>query len=177
MSDTLSIALGETVTAGLDRLASHGGDLTPAMGEIARYLASQIETRFSTETDPDGAPWKPSERVAGYTDADGRHHPGDGGQTLTLHGYLRRSMREDYGSDYAAAGPQASGPAAIYARLMQEGGTIRAREGSALKTPHGRRGSITIPARPYLGFNDATDAPEVIHILSNFLAGALGAPA
>lgn len=174
MSNSFSIDFGENVTAGLADLARRGVDMSPAMGEISRYLVSRIEIRFQTETAPDRTPWKPSQRVEGYTDRAGKHHPGDGGQTLTLNGYLRRSMREEWGTDFASAGPQASGPAAIYARLMQEGGTIRPTSAGALNTPFGPRASVKIPAREYLGFSDRIDGPEVIEILGDFIMAELG---
>lgn len=174
----IHVAISENVTTALDAGLAAGADLTPAMAEIARYLASEMRYRFETETAPDGTPWKPSLRVAGWTDRNGHRHPGDGGQTLTLHGDLRNSITEDWGLDYAAAGPEASGGAAVYARIHQEGGTIRAKhsdDGSrrALRTPLGLFAAITIPARPYAGWTPQDDE-ETLAILTDHLSSAFG---
>lgn len=176
MAEPLQLQLSETVTAALDRLAGAAVDATPAMAQIAGYLETEIEYRFQSETDPAGLPWKPSLRVAGYTRKDGERIEGDGGQTLTLHGDLRRSMRSNFGADFAEAGPEASGGAGVYAAIHQFGGRITPRAGKALRTPFGPRGAVTIPARPYLGWNDDT-RDEVEHIVVAFALEALSGSA
>lgn len=171
----LEISISENVTAALNKALRATLDMSPAMGEIARFLSAQTKLRFRTQRDPLGVPWKPSMRVAGYTDRVGNHVAGDGGETLTLKGDLRRSIKEDWGRDFAAAGPEASGGAAIYARIHQEGGTIRPKaqaDGTkhvmtrALNTPFGRFASVMIPKRSYLGWNDESQA-GVIDILAD----------
>lgn len=154
------LTLSEDISDGLARLIAAGADMTPAMKEIAVYLSAETKERFETETDPDGRPWIPSERVRA-----------NGGQTLTLDSFLRGSIREDWGRDYAAAGPEASGPSAVYAAIHQFGGTIRPQSGRALKTPHGPRASVNIPARPYVGFGP-DDGPEIEDILSGHIRDA-----
>ena len=176
MPDPIYVDVSSDVGAGLARLVELGRDATPAMAEIAGLLEVETQLRFQSETAPDGAKWKPSLRVTGYTAADGTKVPGDGGQTLTLHGYLRRSIRSNFGGDFAEAGPEASGPAAIYARIHQEGGRITPRESvlqTALKTPFGYRAAVTIPARQYLGWNADMEA-ETLDILRRHAAEALG---
>ncbi|ARR52040.1 hypothetical protein HY78_00475 [Rhizorhabdus wittichii DC-6] len=173
----LSIEIQDQLSTALKGLGDAADDMAPAWAAIAHFLVEEAEERFRTETGSDGVPWKPSRRVAG----DGKGDPGDGGQTLTLSGDLRRSLREDYGSDYAAAGPEASGGAAEYAEIHQTGGTIRARPGQArskpahdgsthftaraLNTPFGPRQSVKIPARPYMGLS-AEGADEVLLIIA-----------
>ena len=175
----LSIELEDRLSVGLKGLEDAAANMTPAWAAIAHYLVEEAEERFRTETGPDGVPWKQSQSARE-----------DGGQTLTLSGDLRRSLREDWGPDYAAAGPEASGGAAEYAEIHQRGGTIRARPGEArskpghdgsthftaraLNTPFGPRQSITIPARPYMGLS-ADGVDEVLHIIAqHFQRGAGG---
>lgn len=139
----LSVRLEENVTAALVRARLRGADLTPAMQAIAVMMVGMTDENFEREASPLGVPWKASERVRR-----------DGGKILVDTGDLRGSIRPDWSATHAAAGPEASGGAAIYARIHQLGGTIRPKSAKALKTPAGPRGSVTIPARPYLGFND-----------------------
>ena len=47
------------VQRALNRLIAAGGDLTPAMREIAGHLADSVADSFDLERAPDGAPWKP----------------------------------------------------------------------------------------------------------------------
>ena len=181
MSAPIEVQLSEGITAALKRLAERGADMSPAMQEIAGLLESETSVRFQTETDPADVPWKKSLRVTGYTAADGEKVEGDGGQTLTLHGYLRKSIKTNYGADFAEAGPEASGPAAIYAAIHQFGDKIvpkRLLSGEthlrALNTPFGRFASVTIPARPYLGWNPAIEE-EAVEILLRHAGAALDA--
>jgi phage gpG-like protein len=174
MSDVIDVQLSGDITAGLLRLVELGLDATPAMAEIAGLLETETQFRFQSETAPDGTKWKPSLRVTGYT-FGGEKVPGDGGQTLTLHGYLRRSIRSNFGADFAEAGPEASGPAAIYARIHNEGGRITPRESvlqTALRTPFGYKAAVVIPKREYLGWNANMDA-EALDIVRRHAATAL----
>lgn len=171
----IDVEVSENVTAALARLAQLGADGTPAMAEIAGMMETETGFRFATETAPDGSKWKPSLRVVGYTRADGERVEGDGGQTLTLHGFLRSAIRSNFGPDFAEAGPEASGPAAIYARIHQQGGKIEAHESvlqTALRTPFGYRKSVTIPARPYLGWNSEMEQ-ETLDIIRRHAVDAL----
>lgn len=183
---TVGITIREDVTAALNRLAAAGSDLTRPMKDIAGHLADETRERFETGRDPSGRPWKPSRRVLGLDGSkdgkDGRSHGPhrQDGQTLVDTGDLLASIREDWGSDYAAAGPEASGGAAVYAKIHQFGGKItpRDREGKdgarpALKVGGRYLASVTIPARPYLGFTDA-DADYVVEALAEHLAAVIG---
>lgn len=55
-----------------------GTDAARAMG---RYLKTSTQLRFRDQEDPEGRPWRPSQRVAAH-----------GGQTLRLSGRLRNSI-------------------------------------------------------------------------------------
>ena len=173
----IAISLDGNLEARLAAMVQAGEDLTEPMGEIAGYLLGQIQLRFKTGTAPDGVPWEKSQRVIEH-----------GGQTLVEKRDLLGSMREDHGRDYAAAGPEASGGAAIYAGVHQTGfdgpvvvpfHTRRVTEafGKKLAEPvqafvsnHVRQ--MRLPARPYLGFT-ADDGEEVVAILVDHLGDAL----
>ncbi|MGW8138976.1 phage virion morphogenesis protein [Sphingomonas zeae] len=139
----LAITIREDVTAAMNRLAADGADMTTAMKDIAGHLADTTRERFETETDPTGAKWLPSRRVVEH-----------GGKTLTLSGDLGNSITEDWGKDYAAAGPERSGGAGVYALIHQMGGEIRPREKKALSFGGRIVSKVVIPARPYLGFTE-----------------------
>ncbi len=78
---------------GLDDLAKKVSDLTPAMKSVATVGEVQTEERFATETDPQGNPWKDSERKKAK-----------GGKTLTELGHLGDSVSSRYGADFAEWG-------------------------------------------------------------------------
>ena len=64
----------------------------------------------------------------------------------------------------------------IYALIHQDGGTIRGRTRpdrttAPLRTPFGPRGSVTMPARPFLGFSDENRA-TIGDILGDHLRAA-----
>lgn len=155
------IDLDDRMTPGLSRLKDAAGDLSVPFGQIAIEVLEHTQDRFQYQYDPDGVPWEPSKRVLE-----------EGGDTLFLHGWLFRSLTNDHGKDFAAVGVEATGPAAIYARTHQEGATIHPRADSgkkALKTPFGPRGSVTIPARPFLGIEER-DLTSVEAIILDWLA-------
>ena len=158
----IEVQLTDELTAALGRLAAAGVDMTPAMGDIAGHLADETVGRFESGTGPDGVPWKPSERVLKH-----------GGLTLVDRGDLRGSIRPDWGADYAAAGPEASGGAAVYARIQQEGGTIRPRQAKALHFNGRIVASVTLPARPYVGWTDG-DSDYAVAAIGDYLSAALG---
>jgi phage virion morphogenesis protein len=156
------IELDETLSAGLSRAIAAGNDLTPAMMAIANHLAATTRYRFETQSGPDGRPWKPSRRVIE-----------EGGETLTLSGDLRGSIAPRWGKDFAEAGPERSGGAAVYAASHQFGGRITPKKGKALSFGGRLFAAVTMPARPYLGADERNRA-AIVEILRDFLAGALG---
>ncbi|MDQ1229277.1 phage virion morphogenesis protein [Sphingomonas sp. SORGH_AS_0879] len=139
----IAFTIREDVTAAMNRMAAAGADMTIAMKDIAGHLADTTRERFETETDPTGRKWTPSRRVIEH-----------GGKTLTLSGDLGNSIAEDWGPDFAAAGPERSGGAGVYALIHQTGGEIRPREKKALSFGGRIVAKVIIPRRSYLGFND-----------------------
>lgn len=158
----IEISIRDDVSAALARAIDAAIDLTPPMRDIAGHLADETRERFEAGRNPLGMPWKPSERAKA-----------EGGKTLVDSGDLLSSIREDWGADYAAAGPEASGGAAVYARIHQLGGVIRAKTKKALSFSGRVVASVTIPKREYLGFTDA-DADYVVETIGAHLARAVG---
>jgi len=126
-------------------LQAAGEDLTPLMDAIGRVLVAGAQERIAvSNTDPDGIAWPESLRVRET-----------GGRTLRDQGHLLASI---------TSAPEARqvtiGSNLIYAGIHQVGGTIRAKGGGGLHftLANGEEvvvGSVTIPARPYLGISTA----------------------
>lgn len=154
------------VVAALDRAIAAGVDLTPAMRGIAGHLADAAQERFESGSNPLGVPWKPSKRVEEH-----------GGKTLVKSGDLVGSIRADWGADYAAAGPEASGGAAIYAAIHQLGGVIVPKVKKALHFAGRTVARVVMPKREYLGWNDESQDYAIAvlgdHIAEAFSGGAL----
>ena len=159
----IEISVGENVTAALQSAIDAAIDMTPVMKDIAGELADTTRERFETQESPAGVPWVPSHRAEE-----------EGGRTLTLHGHLVDSIKEDWGQDYAAAGPEASGPAAVYAAIHQFGGTIRARFKKALSFAGRVVAAVVIPKREYLGFNEE-NADYAVDALADYMRRAFSA--
>lgn len=149
----------------LDRMA-HRRPFFAAVGE--RLLASSMD-RFRTQTGPDGVPW------VSLRPATVRARTRKGQLPLTI---LRSNSKGKIGSSlagsihYIASDDDVQiGSPLPYAGIHQQGGTIEKPEGSrymvgrrfARRDQGGGRDvkirahSITIPARPYLGFTTADE--------------------
>lgn len=150
----------DTLSPGLRRQVAAGANLAPAMDEIGVGLVANVLDRFEAERGPGGTPWTPSVRARR-----------EGGKTLTDRGHLRGSITHDAGEREVEWGSNL-----VYAAIHQTGGRIEAK-GGALKFPVGNGWAtvkaVTIPARPYLGF-DAADRDVVSDALEAHLARAAG---
>lgn len=158
------LELNDSITPGLERAARAGEDFTRPMAEISFAMLEHTQDRFEYEYDPDGVPWINSQAALK-----------EGRRTLYKSGDLFRALSGDHGRDFAAVGVLATGGPARYARALHYGATIRPKRGSgarALNTPFGPRGSVTIPARPFVGIEvrDRTVAENVLiaHLRSAF---------
>lgn len=152
----LDFVISDTLSARLDAGAQAAVDYTPAMAAIADTMRTGILLNFESESSPDGQKWKPSQRAIE-----------DGGLTLNASGELRLSITADSDATDAVAGTNK-----IYGGIHQFGGMINAKPGSALNTPFGPRGSVTLPAREFLGFGP-DDIVQVERILLDHLDAAL----
>lgn len=157
----IELSLSDGLTARLQAGAKAAVDFTVPMAAIADLMRSEAVLNFESETGPDGTRWQPSQRATE-----------DGGLTLTDTGHLRQSITA--ASD---AGSAIAGTNLIYAAIHQFGGTIRAKGAAAggsraLRTPFGPRASVSMPARPFLGFGPGL-AAEIEGILAAHLDQAL----
>jgi phage gpG-like protein len=145
--------------AALGGLVAGFDNLEPLAEIFGVYLESSTIERFETETAPDGSTWDKSIRAKET-----------GGQTLTDSSRLRSSIHAE-----PANGSVRWGSNKIYARMMNDGGTIRAKGGGRLtfKLPGGlgfrSMKEVTIPARPFLGIN-AEDEAELIALAEDYAA-------
>lgn len=149
---------------GFDRAVGNAvhklGNTRALMSSIGEALVSGVKARFRSEEDPEGKKWQPSARASA-----------EGGKTLTDTARLRDSIEHA-----ETASKVMVGSALPYARIHQEGGTIRPKQAKRLifKGPGGKTVAakqVTIPARPFLGVSKA-DMDEVKATIQDFLAGA-----
>lgn len=183
------------VAAALEKLRLSlplGGDMSPAMRNMARVLKTAAQLRFRAQKGPDGTAWKPSFRARE-----------EGGQTLSgSPPRLRRSISTSATPTTATVGTNV-----IYAAIHQFGGVIRAKKGPFLAipiTPAARRAGsptrmpglrvwqtlkgqfvmgddkgtvhfllrrqVTMPERPFLGAS-AADRTELVRVVQDHLQG------
>ena len=132
---------------------------------IGLALVQVTQERFRDERDPFGQPWAPLNPAY----AEIKRGPG----ILRASGLLMRSI-----TYRAAAAEVAVGSNRIYAAVHQFGATIRPVRAKALVFRLGSRvvraGSVTIPARPYLGFGPK-DQAAVLEVVEEAVETALGA--
>ena len=131
------------------------------MQKIANSGAADTDSNFAGEHDPLGVPWKITRRKEAEPSA----------AILQKSGDLRGSIKTASGKDFAQWGPEDSGGAAIYAKIHQFGGVIRRKIAPLPKTKikQGPRqpGKVTIPARPYLGWNQYLEDRTLEHLLDH----------
>jgi phage virion morphogenesis protein len=166
MATSIEITISENVSEALDRAMALGADLTPVMGEISGMMVTETQYNFLGQHEPLGTAWVKRKPHPGKVDEP---HP-----ILRKSGDMFRSIKENYTKDFAEAGPEASGGAAIYARIHQFGGVIRPKAENrkgVLNTPFGPRKSVTIPARPYLGWSPKME-DRTLEILTSHLSRA-----
>lgn len=152
----------DDMVRGIERALRAGKDFTPAMRAVAGLMEAETRDRFEVGKDPSGEVWTPSQRARK-----------EGGRTLVDRGALRDSIASAFDAGSAIAGTNV-----IYAAIHQFGGTIQAIPKSkggkgALRTPFGPKGSVKMPARPFLGFG-ASDREAILDILAAHLANAFG---
>ena len=129
---------------GFDDVATAAGDMTDLMGKIGSVLINGAQERIGvTNVSPDGVAWPQSLRAKE-----------DGGPTLHDTGQLHRSITSLAAPDHVTIGS-----AEDYAGVHQSGATIKAKNGKGLSftLANGEQvvvGSVTIPARPYLGISE-----------------------
>lgn len=142
------------------RLDAVDGDKRSVLDGLGgAWLSSTLE-RFGSGIAPGGTPWKPSQRARQV-----------GGQTLVEHGTLRDSNTyQVVGDDTVEVGTNVE-----YATAHQFGVTIKPKSSGGrlrFKLPNGQwvsSKSVTLPARPFLGVDDA-DYVNFAEILRDHIA-------
>lgn len=131
-------------------LVAGAHDTQPLMERLGIVGEDSVSENFEGEHDPQGVPWKPSFRAEV-----------EGGKTLTDNAILANLIESRATADQVEIGTNL-----IYARIHQEGGTIRGNPHLRFALPGGLGfatvESVTIPARPFLGWGrSAIDEAEL----------------
>lgn len=150
----------------LERALSQLGDLRPVLEASAGVIETNINDRFETGRGPGGIPWPPSNRIRSEAVPSGKQRRSYGplrpeGKTLIQSGSLRESIGHEVREKEVVVGTTRPGPGDShrYAAVHQFGATIVPRTAAALVFTGADGGlvfaqSVTIPARPFIGFDD-----------------------
>ena len=133
------------------------GDSEQLLDEIGAAIEHSVSERFRLEVGPDNVPWEPTRRGVSIL---------KGSPPQLMSSITRRVSRDKV----------EVGTNKIYAAIHQFGGTIRPKSGGFLvfrgaggETVFARE--VTIPARPYLGIDQA-DEREIRETIRDFIAEA-----
>lgn len=143
---SFNVAIKDTVTPAVAKLAKQIANPDPALDEIGAMLVTSTQQRFEAERSPDGKAWQ-------------EHAPA----TVEMRGpdaTILRHKANLYDSVTHAVASKAGvrvGTNRKYSRIHQLGG----KAGRGLK--------VTIPARPYLGIS-GDDAKEIDSIFKDHIA-------
>lgn len=157
----------EALAEGLARIVDAGQNPEPVLEEIGAHAVKSTRDRFFDEQGPGGLPWLPSIRKQRQ-----------GGRTLTESGTLRDNISYQVGPGYVEWGTNM-----IYAGVHQFGATIRPVRANALRFQIPgvgwiTRKEVTIPARPFIGVDDADREAHgdiLVHWLEQAAQGEGGA--
>lgn len=164
----VTIALDDkALDAALDRAIRASADLTAPMTEVAAEWVMLVHDRFEAEIDPLGVPWAKRRVTDGEDD--------DGHKILQQMGYLRNAVKPDAGRDFAQVGVDRSAAPAAYARIHNEGGTIRPKTARALAFGGRFVSQVVMPRRQYIGFGPK-EQDSVQAVMGAFLRGLFAAP-
>lgn len=152
-------------------VAKLGGVIRPGiLRAIGTGLVEVVQRRFEAARDPFGGAW------VALNPAYAAIKKGPG--ILRARGYLQRSITFDASGNHITIGSPM-----IYAGVHQFGATIKPVRAKALAFRMGGGGgkggrivkakSVTIPARPYLGFGPE-DQREVMEVLQGFVDRSIG---
>jgi len=150
----------------LTRIAAIGRDSQPVLAAAALPLERNVRQRFDTGTDPKGLKW------ADYAPlnplyAQDKTGPG----ILNETGELQRTITSSVQGHGIVIGSPLP-----YSAIHQFGGIIRAKNAPALFFVMGGkkflRQSVSIPARPYLGFS-SEDREVIVSTLQRFFREAV----
>lgn len=161
----LTIELDDAaLNAALSRAIKDGADLRRPMGEIAEEWLGHVRARFAAEKDPFGVPWA---KRHGNADPERK--------LLHLEGDLERAIVPEFGSDFAQVGVVETAGPARYARIHNEGGTIKPKKGKALAFGGRIVAQVVMPKRQYVGFGP-DERQTVEEVMTDFVRGIFGVP-
>lgn len=169
----LTIQLDDAaLNAALSRAVKEGADMRRPMGEIAEEWVDHVRDRFAQERDPLGVPWK-KRRL----DPNGPINVKDASRkVLHLEGDLERAVVPEFGSDFAQVGVLKTAGPAKYARIHNEGGTIRPRNKQALSFGGRIVAQVVMPKRQFVGFGPDEER-TVVEVMTEFVRDLFGADA
>lgn len=162
----------DVIDEALRQVLSAADDLAPVFKNIGEYQVGSTKQRFKDEKDPDGQRWKDLNPIYAQTKKGPRILTG---RTRSLSQIIYQAAEQsvEIGSNL------------IYARIHQEGGDIRAKNGGALvfsmgRAPGGKNSGeqvfklkkVTIPRRSFLGIN-AADQERIEEIVRDHFEEAL----
>lgn len=126
--DTIKLTTNHIeINAKLDELASRVKNIKPALREIGHVMLNYVDENFETEGRNSGEKWE------GWSDSykEFREKHGRGqGRIMTLEGELRTSMDTKVTSDSVQVGTGKE-----YARIHNEGGAVKKRNGGRFDMP------------------------------------------
>lgn len=156
----------DDVDGALQRLYDAAGSLGPVLKNIGEYETSSTKRRFLDEQDPDGRPWLELNTLYAKT----KKGPGK------LRGQSRSLSEIVY---QVAEDSVEIGTNAIYARIHNEGGTIKPKSAGALLFSMGGQTfmvqQVKIPKRQFLGVNE-TDREEIMEIILDHFRDSVEQP-
>lgn len=152
----------------LTRIAAIGRDPQPVLAAAALPLEDNVRQRIETGTDPNGVKWSD---YAPLNPLYAQDKTGPG--ILKESGELQRTIRSGVQGHSIVIGSDL-----VYSAIHQFGGIIRAKNAPALFFVMGGkkflRKSVTIPARPYLGFSTQDREVLVTHLSEFFRKAVAG---
>lgn len=162
----LTVGFGDLgLTGPVHSLLEAAQNMRPMMEIAGGIFENSTRNRFHTERGPGGIPWPPTWKQK--VGAVGPYGPAKNSKTLQDSGLLLGSIRSNVGDRFVETGVDGRSRSARYARVHQEGRTIRPRNAKALAfvgaDGHFRMvQKVTIPARPFMGIDqqDVTDLRE-----------------
>lgn len=137
----------EDAAGRLDQIAQRAANMRPAYQAIGNYLVGETQDRIKRETSPDGSRFQ---SLAAATV-----------QRKAAKGKIRKILQEE-GNLVGTIAAQVQGAGVAigsnlpYSAIHQYGGRA------------GRGRKVTIPARPYLGVNEADEA-EIVGLIEDHL--------
>lgn len=163
----------DVIDEALRQVLSAAEDLAPVFKNIGEYQQQSIAQRFKDEKGPDGERWKDLNPLYKQTKKGPRILTGSTRRLSEIIWQMADGMSVEVGSGVP------------YARIHQEGGEIRAKNGGALvfsmgRAPGGKNSGeqvfrlkkVTIPRRAFLGIN-AADQARIEEIVRDHFEEAL----